>query len=940
MTRNRLALFLALVIGVAMALPANHAQADIGNITTGPQTSTAVQGGDGTGINMPILSGQNTCSVTASDTVGASYTILGSNGVNYSVYNQLGTNGVIQVTTSPVTTSVNVANLQGGFIINWRSNTGSLTYSIICSGATTPANINSSVSVPAPAGAVINPPCTLNVAGQSCTMVGLGPSSGCTVFISQSGSVAPVGTFNFFIVSPLGNVAPVGAASFDAFTQGTFATNTNAYQAPCSGASQFIVSATALSAGAVTVEIISSPYGSITGVQSLSSCTAQNPLTFPINLGSSVTTQIIGLTVGVPINTCGGSFTLTGTSPTATMVYGTGANCVTGQHPLSGAYTFTSSGYVSLPNFQVPSGNELCVTTAATTSIQGMITAAQPAAAGPQPTAAPTPVPTATPTAAPPPNIKAGNLVSAAATCVNGSNPINITTQPPANSTILIIQYGTYINGAMTAPAGFTVNNAGPAIGAGSLPAEVWSKIATGAEGTSYPYTLTATAGRCDYYVMEIDNAATASPIDFAGINEVTSVNGTTTFAAATQTPSQASDLGIAALNGGQTAPTLLPVVSSLPAGMGNPSSGADLGAQLFTIGLGAGAFAPSVTYTTGVTTGLVSAQVNIGIKAAASTGGAGNIATFDGCNVGTSGDVYNAPATGSADANSNAIFALLGSGSVDNPPSTLTEFVNEAVTATNTFQETPTSSHNPIWANTGGANPSIPWIFSGYANSPTGAYQIETTSDRHAFVVQKNSCTEYETYNQSQTPPSSLSAYSGLEYALGSSITSQFPPAGTTFGTTAAGFPLFMGMIHSEDMTGGAINHAVNIELHCASGSCPGISQWGYVGLATSGTGLACTGSCGGPLLHYGAHLRLKATVTCPTSGQGLILCTALKTYGAFFTDTGSDNGFYWSLGVNGIDGINHSQVNAFMSTINLSSFEILPQGAVSCNPGHAGCI
>jgi hypothetical protein len=110
-----------------------------------------------------------------------------------------------------------------------------------------------------------------------------------------------------------------------------------------------------------------------------------------VNITTATTTQIVPLSGTTSIYICGGVLTLgpsSGTADTATIVYGTGANCATGLTALSGALgagnntsvaspiavSLTSSGIFT----SAPAGKALCLTSAgATVNIQGVISYVQ-----------------------------------------------------------------------------------------------------------------------------------------------------------------------------------------------------------------------------------------------------------------------------------------------------------------------------------------------------------------------------------------------------------------------------------------------------------------------------------------------------------------------------------------------------------------------------------
>jgi len=87
-------------------------------------------------------------------------------------------------------------------------------------------------------------------------------------------------------------------------------------------------------------------------------------------------TQIVGLVTGEPIYVC--SLTLvnvSGTTPTFSLVYGTGTNCGTGQNTFLAPITTTAKTPVTFPRFMgaIPSGNALCYLAGGTTPVTDYI---------------------------------------------------------------------------------------------------------------------------------------------------------------------------------------------------------------------------------------------------------------------------------------------------------------------------------------------------------------------------------------------------------------------------------------------------------------------------------------------------------------------------------------------------------------------------------------
>jgi len=176
---------------------------------------------------------------------------------------------------------------------------------------------------------------------------------------------------------------------------------------------------------------------------------------------------------------------------------------------------------------------------------------------------------------------------------------------------------------------------------------------------------------------------------------------------------------------------------------------------------------------------------------------------------------------------------------------------------------------------------PKVPITFDAYADeSDPGPYPIpddapiEGGSDHHVLVVDRGNCMLYELFAASHGA-GGWHADSGAKWDLTSN-------AGRTPGWTsadAAGLPIFPGLVRYDEVTAGAIEHALRFTVVT--------SQAGYVApashFASSDTNPA--------LPPMGLRVRLKASVdisTYPPSVQ--VVLTALKKYGMIVADNGSN--------------------------------------------------
>ena len=100
-----------------------------------------------------------------------------------------------------------------------------------------------------------------------------------------------------------------------------------------------------------------------------------------ITVSTATTTQMVALVAAKSIYVCG--FVINGAgATTAKLVYGTGANCATGQVSLTPAFTLATGSNVALGNglgylMKTISANALCVTNSAAVAANVLITFTQ-----------------------------------------------------------------------------------------------------------------------------------------------------------------------------------------------------------------------------------------------------------------------------------------------------------------------------------------------------------------------------------------------------------------------------------------------------------------------------------------------------------------------------------------------------------------------------------
>ena len=186
-----------------------------------------------------------------------------------------------------------------------------------------------------------------------------------------------------------------------------------------------------------------------------------------------------------------------------------------------------------------------------------------------------------------------------------------------------------------------------------------------------------------------------------------------------------------------------------------------------------------------------------------------------------------------------------------------------------------------------GAGQPLVPISF-GYADeSDPGPYPVpadapveggaDSDGDRHVLVVDDAACRLYELYDAHPVDGGrSWQAGSGAVFDLRSNA---LRPDGWT-SADAAGLPIFPGLIrYDEVVEQGAIHHALRFTVSQ--------TQRGYIHPATHFAS-SITDPDVPPM---GLRLRMRAGYSCAAySHEVQVICAALKRYGMFVADNGSD--------------------------------------------------
>ena len=176
--------------------------------------------------------------------------------------------------------------------------------------------------------------------------------------------------------------------------------------------------------------------------------------------------------------------------------------------------------------------------------------------------------------------------------------------------------------------------------------------------------------------------------------------------------------------------------------------------------------------------------------------------------------------------------------------------------------------------------HPTYSVVFQYASESDSGPYplgpdtSIESGSDRHALIINRDTCILYELFSLSGSG-SSWNAGSGAVFPLGSDA---LRPLGWT-SADAAGLPIFPGLVRWDEVQAGAITHAIRFTAVQTDKS--------YLWPARHQAGTAADPA----LPPMGARFRLKGTYDISHfSAQARVILLAMQHYGLILADNGSN--------------------------------------------------
>ena len=214
-------------------------------------------------------------------------------------------------------------------------------------------------------------------------------------------------------------------------------------------------------------------------------------------------------------------------------------------------------------------------------------------------------------------------------------------------------------------------------------------------------------------------------------------------------------------------------------------------------------------------------------------------------------------------------------------------------------------------------SEPRVPVNFTEYpAESDPGPYSvplgapIEGGSDAHAIGIDRDNCQLFEMYHASPGN-GSWNAGSGATWNLRSNA---LRPAGWT-SADAAGLPIFPGLARFDEVSAGAIRHALRFTVNQ--------TQRGYVTPARH----FASSSVNPNRPAMGMRFRLQPGFDLSRyHGEALVVLQALKTYGMIMADNGSN----WYISGAADSRWNDNDLNQ-LKTVPGSAFDVVDTGPVT---------
>ncbi len=199
------------------------------------------------------------------------------------------------------------------------------------------------------------------------------------------------------------------------------------------------------------------------------------------------------------------------------------------------------------------------------------------------------------------------------------------------------------------------------------------------------------------------------------------------------------------------------------------------------------------------------------------------------------------------------------------------------------------------------------------------GADNPNNPGDRHVVVIDKDNNRLYELFTAFKQVNGSWNADSGAVFHLDSNTVRPGGQDGWT-SADAAGLPIFPGLVRYEEAARGpgGIRHALRFTVQTSRRAyLPPATHW-------------ASNSTSANLAPMGMRVRLKASYVIPASFSTEVraILTALKTYGMFMADNGSN----WFVSGAPDERWNNDTLNEQLGSVAGSNFEVvLMEGLVT---------
>ncbi|OJV88481.1 MAG: hypothetical protein BGO39_17720 [Chloroflexi bacterium 54-19] len=220
-----------------------------------------------------------------------------------------------------------------------------------------------------------------------------------------------------------------------------------------------------------------------------------------------------------------------------------------------------------------------------------------------------------------------------------------------------------------------------------------------------------------------------------------------------------------------------------------------------------------------------------------------------------------------------------------------------------------------------------VPVTFDYNDESDPGPYPIPpnapvegnpASGDRHVLVIQQGTCKLYETWASQKNSDNSWTAGSGAIFDLTSNA---LRPAGWT-SADAAGLPIFPGLFRYDEVASGSINHALRFTIDNTRDS--------YIWPARH----QASNSSNQNYPPMGQRFRLKANFDISGYPADVkVILTALKTYGMFVADNGSN----WYLSGAPDPRWDNDELVTWLSKVKGSNFEAVDESSLMIDPNSA---